>query len=84
MSPQTTEILFNWEHGVMVASVLAPFLLFWWDSRRQSARHHTEALRQQAQLHTENMQRFTAIETKIGPIWEWWNAVRSRDRRFGE
>lgn len=68
--------LFSWQHALMVGSILVPFLIFWMDGRRQSEKHHRETIDQNTQMHHENQQRLTTIETRLEPIWDWWNRNR--------
>ena len=75
--------LFSLQHFVMVTTILIPFLIFWMDSRRQTNKHHIEIMEQQQQLHVQNMERFKELETKIEPLWKWWNhqqGTKGRDR----
>lgn len=46
----------------LAATVLVPTTLYWLDNRRQTHRNHTE-----------NQVRLARIETKLDPIWRWWN-----------
>ena len=56
----------GWTHIEIVGTVLVPMLLVWWDTRRRSREQHTE-----------NSYRLERIETKIEPIWDWWNRHRN-------
>lgn len=56
----------QWAHLEIVGTVLVPILLFWWDTRRRSREQHAE-----------NSHRLTRIETKIDPLWDWWNDRRN-------
>jgi hypothetical protein len=42
--------------------ILVPIFVFWLESMRQARN-----------MHVENQQRLTAIETKLDPLWDWWN-----------
>jgi hypothetical protein len=79
--PPQDDPLFSWQHATMVSSLLIPFLLFWMDSRGQMNKHHMEIMEQQQQLHVQNMERFKTLETKIEPLWAWWNRNQKGDRR---
>lgn len=61
-----------WTH---LGIVLVPALMIvamWLDTRR--ARRDEE--RHSADRHIENVSRLTSIETKIEPIYHWWNRTR--------
>ena len=75
-----SENLFNSIHIELVGMVLVPFILFWLDTRRQSKKMHDETQAQNWEMHTENQQRLTEIETKLEPVWSWWNRVRGDNR----
>jgi hypothetical protein len=69
------EPLLSWSHVEVVATVLVPFLIFWWDTRRQNQKMHTETQNQNWEMHKENQNRLIALETKLDPIWEWWTKI---------
>ena len=60
----------TWTHLGILAAVLTPVVAMWWDTRKHSSR-----------MHSENQLRLTRIETKIEPLWKWWN---SNDDRGGD
>jgi hypothetical protein len=62
-----------WAHLEIVAAVLIPIALAWLQTRRENKRQWEESARLQQTLHVENVTRLTAIETKIDPLWSWWN-----------
>ena len=59
----------TWTHLGIVAVPAVMILGFWLDSRRQ----RRDESRENTQRHTENRDRLARIETKIEPLWKWWN-----------
>jgi hypothetical protein len=53
--------------------MLIPLILGWWNIRSNQIRDHREAAQQRNQQHLENQVRLREIETKIDPLWKWWN-----------
>lgn len=64
--------LFSASHFYMVLTIIAPFLLFWWDTRRQTRRMHEETQKQNLDMHRENQDRLLKIETQLEPVYRWW------------
>ena len=75
-------------HIMMFFGLLGPFLIYWWDTRRQNRRMHDETRDQNRRehketqeqnwaMHTQNQLRLTAIETQLKtqlePMVTWWN-----------
>ena len=58
-----------WTHLGILAAVITPVLAMWWDTRKHSAK-----------MHMENQLKLTKIETKLEPLWRWWNSDSDRDR----
>lgn len=51
-----------WTHLAMFGTMLVPLIVIWIDLRHRGN-----------QQHTENRDRLVRIETKVEPIWTWWN-----------
>ena len=58
-----------WTHLGIVAVPALMILGFWFDSRRERHRERQE----NTDRHSENRDQLARIETKIEPIWKWWN-----------
>lgn len=71
--------LFTSQHFLMILTPMIPFVLFWWDTRRQNKRMHDETQRQNWTMHTENQNRLATIETKLDPMWAWWTGSKGGD-----
>lgn len=69
---QPTDPLFTMPHFIMVLTVIAPFVLFWMDTRRQNHKMHAETQKQNWEMHRENQNRLMALETKLQPVYDWW------------
>jgi hypothetical protein len=51
-----------WSHLGIVAVIVVPLIVIWLDLRHRSG-----------QQHTQTGERLSSIETKIDPLWKWWN-----------
>lgn len=69
---------------VVLSAILAALLALWRDMRKENRRMDREARERQRRTdevqqarHVENRERFTALETKIDPMFTWFNNGRS-------
>lgn len=51
-----------WTHLGIIAVVVIPLIVIWLDLRNR-----------QGAMHRDNIERLTRVETKIEPVWQWWN-----------
>lgn len=52
-----------WSHLEIIGVIVIPLIVIWLDLRHRGG-----------QMHKENGERLIRIETKVEPIWTWWNA----------
>lgn len=72
---QANEPFLSWSHVGVIATILVPFLIFWWDTRTQNRRMHEETQRQNWEMHRQNQARLVQLETKLDPLWTWWTKL---------
>lgn len=64
--------LFSASHFYMVLTIMTPFMVFWWDTRRQNRKMHDETQNQNMAMHRENQDRLLKIETQLEPVYRSW------------
>lgn len=52
----------TWSHLGILGIIIVPLFLAWLDLRNR-----------QGNMHKENIERLARMETKIEPLWNWWN-----------
>lgn len=69
-----------WTHLGIVAVPAIMLLAMWLDGKKSqreqqenNSERHQIAEKLATDRHTENVARLSAIETKIDPVWRWWN-----------
>lgn len=73
MQAEATKVSEFWAHLEIIGVILVPMFGIWWDNRRQRQGEFREAEKLQGARHQENRDRLMAIETKIEPMWNWFN-----------